>query len=380
MAVKFADFGFIPEVQSALDSIGFEQPTPIQEQAIPAIQKGSDLIACAQTGTGKTAAFVLPILDKLSRRPGGSKGVNTLILVPTRELAVQIDMQLEGFSYFCPVSSSLSVYGGGDGSVWEQQRSGLSGGADIVVATPGRILAHMAFSYVDFSNLEHLILDEADRMLDMGFHDDIMSVVKQLPVKRQTLLFSATMPDKIRKLAKKILHSPEEINISPSKPSENVLQACYLVEDSQKPALVKRLLADKKEIKSVIIFCSTKSKVRLLDRELRLLGLSAKAIHSDLEQNEREEVLRQFRGRKFQLMVATDIISRGIDIDQIDLVVNYDVPHDADDYVHRIGRTARAEADGVAITLVTKAELRNFKKIESFLGQKIFQIPLPADL
>jgi Superfamily II DNA and RNA helicases len=379
MAVKFADFGFIPEVQSALDSIGFEQPTPIQEQAIPAIQKGSDLIACAQTGTGKTAAFVLPILDKLSRRPGGSKGVNTLILVPTRELAVQIDMQLEGFSYFCPVSS-LSVYGGGDGSVWEQQRSGLSGGADIVVATPGRILAHMAFSYVDFSNLEHLILDEADRMLDMGFHDDIMSVVKQLPVKRQTLLFSATMPDKIRKLAKKILHSPEEINISPSKPSENVLQACYLVEDSQKPALVKRLLADKKEIKSVIIFCSTKSKVRLLDRELRLLGLSAKAIHSDLEQNEREEVLRQFRGRKFQLMVATDIISRGIDIDQIDLVVNYDVPHDADDYVHRIGRTARAEADGVAITLVTKAELRNFKKIESFLGQKIFQIPLPADL
>jgi len=379
MAEKFSDFGFINEVQVALDSIGFEQPTPIQQQAIPVIQQGHDLIACAQTGTGKTLAFVLPILDKLSRRPGGSKGVNTLILVPTRELAVQIDMQLEGFSYFCPVSS-LAVYGGGDGSVWEQQRSGLSGGADLVVATPGRILAHMAFSYVDFSNLEYLILDEADRMLDMGFHDDIMAVVKQLPVKRQTLLFSATMPDKIRKLAKKILQKPEEINISVSKPSENVLQACYMVEDSRKPALVKRLLADKKEIKSVIIFCSTKSKVRLLDRELRSLGLSAKAIHSDLEQNEREEVLRQFRSRNFQLMVATDIISRGIDIDQIDLVVNYDVPHDAEDYVHRIGRTARAEADGVAITLVTKAELRNFKKIESFLGQSIFQIPLPADL
>ena len=379
MAEKFSDFGFAEEVQSALDSVGFEQPTPIQQQAIPLIMQGKDLIACAQTGTGKTAAFVLPILDKLTRRTGDSKGVNTLILVPTRELAVQIDMQLEGFSYFCPVSS-LSVYGGGDGSVWEQQRSGLSSGADIVVATPGRMIAHMAFPYVNFEHLEHLILDEADRMLDMGFYEDIMAVVKQLPEKRQTLLFSATMPDKIRKLAKKILHKPEEINISVSKPSDNVLQAYYQVEDMKKPALVKSLLVNKTEIKSVIIFCSTKSKVKLLERELRGLGLSTKGIHSDLEQNEREEVLRLFRSRSYQVLVATDIISRGIDIDQIDLVVNYDVPHDAEDYVHRIGRTARAEADGVAITLVTKLEQRNFKKIESFIGQSIYQIPLPTNL
>lgn len=357
--------------------MGFETPTPIQQQAIPVILDSKDLIACAQTGTGKTAAYLLPIMHKISEE--GHSKLNTLIIAPTRELAQQIDQQVEGLAYFTGISS-VPVYGGGDGNIFAQQQKAMREGADIVIATPGRLIAMLTSSgSVDMSSLKHLILDEADRMLDMGFYDDIVRIINYLPADRQTLLFSATMPPKIRMLANKILNQPEQINIAISKPAEGILQQAYMAYDNQKVALLKRLLKDKTQ-NSIIIFASTKEKVKELDKELNRAGLSIKAFHSDLEQAEREDIMRAFRNREIKTLIGTDILSRGIDVDGISLVVNFDVPPDPEDYVHRIGRTARAETTGTAITFINPKDQRRFFEIESLIGYEVAKLPLPEGL
>ncbi len=374
--MKFKEFDFVPEIMEGLESMGFEECTPVQELAMPVIWEGKDLIACAQTGTGKTAAYLLPVLNRITANPG--KGINTLIIAPTRELVLQIDQQIEGFSYFSG-ATSLAVYGGGEGAAFDQQKAALVQGADIIVATPGRLLSHINLKYSDFSTIKHLILDEADRMLDMGFFDDIMRIVRELPVTRQTLMFSATMPPKIRKLAEGILHHPQSVNIAISKPAENIIQAAYMVYENQKVALVKALLKGKTDYKSVLIFTSRKINVNGLVRELRKMGFKTDGMLSDLDQKEREEVMLRFRNRETQVLVATDIVARGIDIDGIDMVMNYDVPRDPEDYVHRIGRTARAQSSGVAITLISDLDQHNFKRIEELIERDIIKIPLPPE-
>jgi superfamily II DNA/RNA helicase len=301
-----------------------------------------------------------------------------LIIAPTRELALQIDQQVEGFAYFLGVSS-LSVYGGSDGATWDQQRKAMETGADIIIATPGRLMALLAAGTINLSHLKHLVLDEADRMLDMGFFDDIVRIINQLPAKRQTLMFSATMPPKIRALANTILRSPKEISIAISKPASGILQQAYLVHDHQKMALLKRLLLNN-EYKSAIIFSNSKENVKKLGSELIRAGLPAKAFHSDLEQAEREHIMNQFKSRKLQMLIGTDILSRGIDVEGIELIVNYDTPHDAEDYVHRIGRTARAEKTGTAITFVNEKDNWKFQKVEKLIGNEIVKLPLPAEL
>jgi superfamily II DNA/RNA helicase len=374
--LKFSDFNFETNLQEGLDSMGFQTPTAIQEQAIPIILNGKDLIGCAQTGTGKTAAFLLPILHKLSVNP--TDNTNTLIIVPTRELALQIDQALEGFSYFTSVSS-IAIYGGSDGSVFEREKRALAEGANVIIATPGRLMSHLNMGYAKFNHLQHLILDEADRMLDMGFIDDIMKIIGHLPKERQTLMFSATMAPKIRSLANKLLKNPEEISISIAKPAAGVEQGAYLVYDNQKNKLITQIMRGK-EWNSVIIFVSTKIKVKDLERDLIRSGFKAKAIHSDLEQNEREEVLRNFRSKQLQILVATDILSRGIDIQDIEMVVNYDVPGEAADYIHRIGRTARAASKGVALTFINEFDQQKFSQIESLIGAEVNKLPLPENL
>ncbi|MCC6819002.1 MAG: DEAD/DEAH box helicase [Bacteroidia bacterium] len=371
--MNFRDFHFNENLQDSLDSMGFENPTPIQSLAIPIIQSGKDIIACAQTGTGKTAAFVLPVIDRLSKTP--SDETKALIVAPTRELAMQIDQSIQGLSYFTS-TSSIAIYGGGDGVVFEKEKKALTQGANIIIATPGRLLAHLNMGYVKFDTLEFLILDEADRMLDMGFVDDILKIVTFIPQKRQTLMFSATMPEKIRQLAKRLLNSPEEVSIAISKPAEGVEQRAYLAYDKQKNYLIEALLKEA-DYSSVIIFVGTKIKARELEKELRKMKMKALSIHSDLEQSERENVLMQFRSRQIQILVATDILSRGIDIDDIGLVINYEVPHDAEDYVHRVGRTARAETKGVAITFINEHFQHRFKKIEDLIGYEVKKYPLP---
>jgi len=374
--LTFNDFAFEPELMEGLASMGFEKPTPIQEQSIPVILQDKDIIACAQTGTGKTAAYLLPVINKIIR--DHTHTVNTLIVVPTRELAIQIDEAMQGFGYFTPVTA-IAIYGGKDGTSFEQEKKALTQGANIIIATPGRLIAHLNQGYVKFNYIRHLILDEADRMLDMGFSDDITKILSFLPKKRQTLMFSATMPPKIRTLAKKILHDPEQVNISVSKPAAGIMQAAYLVYNEQKNALIKDLLRGK-EISSILIFSSTKDKVKQLERELFHQKLNVAAIHSDLEQDQRNEVLRQFKNKKLQILVATDILSRGIDIDSIGLVINYDVPGDAEDYIHRVGRTARAETTGVAITFINPADMGKFKRIEELIGDEIKKLPLPPHM
>ncbi len=371
--MKFTEFGFEAEILDGLQAMRFDEATPVQEQTIPVIMQGRDLIACAQTGTGKTAAYLLPVLNALIK--GGNSGASALVLVPTRELAIQIDQQLQGFSYFLPVTS-IAVYGGNDADLWDQQRRALSGGVDVIVATPGRLIQHLAMGYCRFNSIKYLILDEADRMLDMGFHDDIMQIVKQLEGTRQTLLFSATMPPKIRDLSRKLLNEPEEISIAISKPAEGILQAAYLVYDYQKIKLIDSLLRGK-ELTSVVIFASTKIKVKEIYKALKSGKYPVEAIHSDLQQAEREEVMLNFRNRRTQILVATDIIARGIDVDGIDLVINYDVPNDAEDYVHRVGRTARAKSSGVALTLINEYDMGKFGMIEKLIGSTIFKSPLP---
>src|SRR5690606_14579127 len=374
--MTFSELHLNKLILDGLSAMGFNDPTPIQQQAIPVVLAKKDLIACAQTGTGKTAAYILPTLHHLL--DAESEHIDTIIIAPTRELALQIDQQVEGFAYFVSVNS-IPVYGGGEAASWDQQKEALTQGANIVIATPGRFIAHLNLGYVDVSHVKRLILDEADRMLDMGFHDDIMKIINMLPKDRQTLLFSATMPPKIRTLSSKILKNPEEVNIAISKPAEGILQGAFSVYNQQKIPLIKELIQGKeKELPSIIIFSSTKMNVKLLEKEISKLGFSAAAIHSDLDQSEREKVLMNFKNKKTQLLIATDIVSRGIDIDSISLVINFDVPQDAEDYIHRVGRTARAASTGIAITLINEEDQFKFSKIETLIGAPIKKASLPA--
>jgi superfamily II DNA/RNA helicase len=375
--VKFVEFGLEDRLLEALSYMGFEEATPIQEKAIPVILEGRDLIACAQTGTGKTAAFILPTLNELIK--DHDPYCTTLIVVPTRELALQIDKQIQGFAYFTE-AHSFPVYGGGDGQDWVKQKKALTGGADIIVATPGKLISHLNTGHVNFDHVQHLILDEADRMLDMGFVDDIMKIASFLPKKRQNLMFSATMPPKIRQLAKRLLENPGEISLEMSKPAEGVLQGAFLVYDPQKIPLVKQLIADKPNYKSILIFSSTKQNVHKLHRALRNKNYLVEAISSDLDQSEREAVLSRFRSKKTRVLVATDVISRGIDIKDINLVINIDVPKVAEDYVHRVGRTARADTTGVALTFINSDDMHKFHHIEELIGSKIMKMALPKEL
>lgn len=375
--MKFTEFGFDGALQEGLEAMGFETATPVQEQAIPHILQKKDILACAQTGTGKTAAFLLPILNELSINP--PEGIDTIILEPTRELVMQVDQQLEGFSYFTPVSA-IPVYGGRDGQSMEEERKALKRGAPIIVATPGRFISHLTLGYVKLDNLKHLVLDEADRMLDMGFAPAIMDIINRLPRKRQTLLFSATMPSEIRRFAKQLLHKPVEISIAISKPAENIIQGVYEVDDEGKVALTNHLLTGKKRLQRVLIFASTKKKVKELAESLKQNGLDVGAMHSDLGQDEREERIRNFKSGSLPIVVATDVLSRGIDIKSIDVVINFDVPQDAEDYVHRIGRTARADESGVALTFVNWEDRRKFKRIEDLMKMEVRRLPLPPDL
>ncbi|MBC8266287.1 MAG: DEAD/DEAH box helicase [Flavobacteriales bacterium] len=374
--MKFTEFKFGNELQEGLDIMGFEKATPIQEQAIPIIQNNKDLIACAQTGTGKTAAFVLPILDKLTKTAQNNK-VNTIIVAPTRELAKQIDMQIEGFSYFTN-SSSYPIYGGGTGVEFDNQKQALVNGADIIICTPGRLMAHLDFNYFDTSGVKHFILDEADRMLDMGFYDDIMKIANKLPKDRQNLLFSATMPPKIRELANKLLKNPESISLAISKPAEGLTQNAYMTHDNQKVKLVREILKAKgKDLSHVLIFASSIKSVKEIKTTLNKAGMRASEMHSGLDQEQREDTIRDFKNKKIRILVATDILSRGIDIKGIELVINYEVPHDAEDYVHRIGRTARADRTGEAITFINPKQVRNFKDIEKLIEKEVPKLDLP---
>jgi len=375
--LKFTEFGFDERLMEGIEASGYENATPVQEQVIPLILQGKDIIASAQTGTGKTAAFLLPLINKIITDPLVNHTNTALVIVPTRELAIQIAQHMEGLSYFTSVSS-IAVYGGGDGNAFVQEKKALSVGADVVVCTPGKMMAHIKMGYVKLDGLKYLILDEADRMLDMGFYDDIMFIINHLPKKRQNLLFSATMPHKIREMARKILHQPSEINISLSKPNEKIVQEAFVVYEEQKIPLIKFLLK-KKDFAMVLIFCSSKQSVKQLTRDLQKAGVKADEIHSDLEQDKREEVLMHFKSRRLPILIATDILSRGIDIDNIDLVINYDVPHDGEDYVHRIGRTARAAAEGTAYTFISPREQRKFLSIEKLLGKSVTKATVPQE-
>ncbi|XOV90859.1 MAG: DEAD/DEAH box helicase [Bacteroidota bacterium] len=372
--MKFSEFGLDPKLLEGIDAIGFKDATPVQDQTIPLILEGKDVIASAQTGTGKTAAFLLPILHKIINEPE-HESIKALIVVPTRELAAQIDQQLEGLSYYTSVSS-LAVYGGNDGQSFEREKKAMTEGADIIIGTPGRLIAHFNMKYVKVQKLKYLILDEADRMLDMGFHEDITRIMSFLPKERQSLLFSATMPPKIRQLAKMILKDPEEINIAISKANENIVQAAFVVYASQKIPLCQHVLkAD--WLKSVIVFCSTKDSAKALTRELKKSNMSVEDIHSDLDQKMREKVLGDFKNKKLKILVATDILSRGIDVEDIDLVINYDVPNDDEDYIHRIGRTARAARKGMAFTFIDEKSQGRFQSIERLLGDPVPKAKIP---
>ncbi|WP_286755560.1 DEAD/DEAH box helicase [Roseivirga sp. UBA838] len=373
--MTFAELNLHEDVLAGLDAIGFEKATPIQEIAIPSIIEGKDLIGCAQTGTGKTAAFLLPLMHKICAQKIEDDHINSIIICPTRELAIQIDQQLQGLSYFTGVSS-IAIYGGGDGDSFTQEKRALSQGAHIVVGTPGKLISHLNLGYANVKQVQNLVLDEADRMLDMGFLDDIKKIISFLPKKRQNLLFSATMPPKIRSLAKEILTDPKEVNISISKPAERVTQVAVLAHDSQKIETIKHLLRYN-DVPSLIIFASTKLKVREITKALQKEGLDAKEISSDLEQKEREDILRQFKNRKLQILVATDVISRGIDIDNIDMVINYDAPNDPEDYIHRIGRTARAASEGEAVTFINEDDMYKFARIEQMMEMEVRKIQPP---
>ena len=356
--------------------MGYTTPTPIQEMAIPIILEGNDIIACAQTGTGKTGAYLLPVLDFISKNK--KRHTSALVLAPTRELAQQIDQQVEGLAYFTGISS-IAVFGGGDGIAYEQQRRGIQNNVDIIIATPGRLIAHLTSGVLKLNHLTHLILDEADRMLDMGFSDDIMKIISYLPKTRQTLLFSATMPGRIRTLAKTVLNNPKQVNIAISQPAVGIDQQIYRAHDQQKTPLLLYLLKNG-AYASTIIFASRKEIVKDLARELKAAKVNVSAFHSDLEQKEREEILLNFKNKQLPVLIGTDALSRGIDVEGIDLVINYDVPGDPEDYIHRIGRTARAATTGTAITFVNHRDERKLKSIEELISKPIRLIAIPDEL
>ena len=371
----FDELPLSDEVLDALWDMHFEECTPVQEKTIPLILEGRDVISCAQTGTGKTAAYILPLLTTLANDGHKEDKLNAIIMSPTRELAQQIDQQMEGFGFYVPFSS-VAVYGGNDSGAWSTQTNGLQRGADIAIATPGRLISLMNIYNIDFSGVKYFILDEADRMLDMGFYDDIMTIVSRLPKERQTIMFSATMPDNIRKMAKAIMNNPEEVKIAVSRPPESIKQMAVDIYDKDKAGMVCQLLQGR-SLKKVILFVGRKQRVRELTATLRSRGIKARPMFSDLDQKEREEVMLDFRNGKIDVLVATDIVARGIDVDDIPLVINFDVPREAEDYVHRIGRTARAENSGEAVTLVSPEDRHYFRRIESFLKKDIERIPLP---
>lgn len=374
----FDEFDFEDEVLDALDAMRFEKCTPIQEQTLQPLMDGRDLIGVAQTGTGKTAAYLLPVLNRLCRGGYPEDAINCVVMAPTRELAQQIDRQLEGFTYFMNVSS-VAVYGGNDGQRYEQELRGMSKGADIIVATPGRLISHINLGNIDLSKVSFFILDEADRMLDMGFYSDIMTIAKQLPKERQTMLFSATMPEEIRRLASEILNDPLQITLALAKPAEGITQQAYVCYEEQKMGIINKIF-DTESSERVILFASRKTKVKEIARAIRKHGFNVGEMHSDLTQSERDEIMFQYKSRKIDMIVATDILARGIDIDDIRIVINYDVPRDCDDYIHRIGRTARAGSKGRAITFVSEEDQEFFGRIEAFIEQEVPKLEVPEEL
>lgn len=376
--MRFDELDLEDEILDGLWDMHFEEMTPVQEHTIPVILEGHDLIGCAQTGTGKTAAYTLPLLNRLLLEGNPDNAVKALIIVPTRELAQQIDQQFQGFSYYLPVSTTV-VYGGGDGKGWDVQKRGMRMGSDVVIATPGRMISHLQNSGIDLSKVSYLILDEADRMLDMGFSEDILKIISYTPKERQTLLFSATLPPKIRQLAKTILREPVEVNIAISKPNESIDQSAYVCYESQKLKLVEELFKEPTDSKA-LIFSSSKQKVKELAHTLKRMHLDVAPMHSDLDQPKREEVMLNYKNGKVKILVATDIVARGIDIEDIALVINYDVPHDPEDYIHRIGRTARAAATGSAITFVNEEEQSKFYLIEKFIEREVRKRELPEGM
>ena len=375
--MTFNEFGLNDKILEAISYMGYEKASEIQELTIPPILKGEDILACAQTGTGKTAAFVLPILDHLAVED--NHDLSTLIVVPTRELAIQINQQIQGFAYFLNINS-VTVYGGRDGSDWDAESKALTKGTNIIVATPGKLISHLNLGYVKFDKIKHLVLDEADRMLDIGFYDDIMRIMSYLPEKRQTLMFSATMPQKIREMAAKILTNPVEFATAISKPAEGVLQAAYVVHENQKIPVINSLISNKPDLDSILVFSSTKRKVTDIVKSLKKAGNSVEGISSDLEQKEREDVLMRFRSKRTRVLVATDVLSRGIDIKDINLIINFDVPGSAEDYVHRVGRTARADKTGIAISFINEMDMDKFDRIEKLIEQEVIKIPLPPEM
>ena len=377
--MDFYDLDLNDLVLDALDDMNFTETTPIQEYAIPPILEGRDVMGIAQTGTGKTAAYLLPVLSRLQDGGFPKDAVNCIIMSPTRELAQQIDQAMQGFSYYLDGVSSVAVYGGNDGVRYEQEKRGMQRGADILIATPGRLISHLSLGNVDLSRVSFFILDEADRMLDMGFSEDILQIASYLPKERQTIMFSATMPDKILELARTVLHDPVEVKLAVSKPADNIQQMAYICYEAQKLNIIKSLFRNEKP-ERVIIFTGAKVKTKDLAIALSRAGFNTRAMHSDLEQSERDEVMYQFRSNKIDILVATDIVARGIDIDDIQIVINFDVPRDEEDYVHRIGRTARAGKGGRAITLVSEKDQPYFRQIERFLEKDIEKCPMPEEV
>ncbi|MDD7028215.1 MAG: DEAD/DEAH box helicase [Prevotellaceae bacterium] len=377
--MRFEETYLNDNILDALYDMRFEECTPIQEKCIPEILDYHDVMGVAQTGTGKTAAYLLPILSMLDEDDYPKDAINCIIMSPTRELAQQIDQAMQGFGYYLDGISSVAVYGGNDGSRYDQEIRSLRMGADVVIATPGRLLSHIRMGNVDLSRVSFFVLDEADRMLDMGFYDDIMTIVKGLPQNRQTIMFSATMPDKIQTLARNILYKPVEVKIAVSKPAEKIKQSAYVCYDTQKLPILRHIFATEEQ-KRIIIFSGKKERVKEINRELQKMKVNCCSMHSDLTQQERDEVMYLFKSGQKDVLVATDIVARGIDIDDIRMVINYDVPHDAEDYVHRIGRTARADRDGIAITLVNPDDIRRFQQIEHFLEKEVIKTPLPDGL
>ena len=375
----FEDLDLNDNVLDALYDMRFDECTPVQEKCIPEILKGHDVLGVAQTGTGKTAAYLLPVLSKLADGGYPESAINCVIMSPTRELAQQIDQGMQGFAYYLNGVSCVAVYGGNDGNRYDQELKSLALGADVVIATPGRFISHISLGNVDLSKVSFFILDEADRMLDMGFADDIMTIAKKLPATCQTIMFSATMPKKIEELAKTLLKNPVEIKLAVSKPAEKIQQTAYVCYETQKMGIIKDIFKAG-DLKRVIIFSGSKQKVKQIAGSLNRMHINCGEMHSDLDQEQRNDVMFKFKSGQIDVLVATDIVSRGIDIDDIAMVINYDVPHDAEDYVHRIGRTARADRDGKAITFVNEDDIYFFQQIESFLEKEVEKAQLPAEL
>ena len=377
--MKFEETYLNDNILDALYDMRFEEMTPIQERCIPEILDGYDVLGVAQTGTGKTAAYLLPILSQLDDEEFPKDAINCVIMSPTRELAQQIDQAMQGFGYYLDDVSSVAVYGGNDGGRYDQEVRSMRLGADVLIATPGRLLSHLKVGNLDLSRCSFFVLDEADRMLDMGFIDDIIKIVQELPQSCQRIMFSATMPPKIRELAVTLLHNPVEVKIAVSRPAEKIQQSAYVCYDPQKLKIINHIFKSG-DLKRVIIFSGKKERVKDITRSLKQMHINCGQMHSDLSQQERDEVMYRFKAGMTDVLVATDIVARGIDIDDIRIVINYDVPHDAEDYVHRIGRTARADRDGVAITFVNETDMQRFHQIEHFLGKEVTKNPLPEGL